>query len=346
MLKTTDVDLFGHATNHRVEFGRDELARCLHAQLSELTLEEFASLLTNRFDSTIAYLELALGKNTGTNISLLYNPHRLNTRAKGQLPIFESLSDEKFADGLARACFFKMSQGVKKEQLLYSSLGAHISGRQYIADFPPYVARDLCQSHGLSRSSRVLDPCAGWGGRMLGASVVVDTYDGCEPSTRTHAGLVKMANEFIALFNPNFQARIERRPYECSTLEKADVPHGLRPPSKYGGYDFALTSPPYYDTEQYSDEETNSSNKYRTLNAWVEGFFKPLVEQTMRRLKPTAAFVLNIGNRKYPLTEILYDLFSERYNITQIQHRSRLSGGAGMSKSLEEAEAFYRITHT
>jgi hypothetical protein len=180
--------------------------------------------------------------------------------------------------------------------------------------------------YNLNKNSKVLDPCAGWGGRMIGISVVSNTYHCFEPSTLTFKGLNKLY-EFIRKINPEFECNVENKPFEDSVL-------------KENYYDFAITSPPYYDTEIYSDEETNSLNRYKNFESWKDYFYLPLIENTMSSLKETGTFILNIGSRVYPLNEILLSTFNKKYKINKIGNY--LSGSSGLGKK-GEGEMFYEI---
>ena len=91
---------------------------------------------------------------------------------------------------------------------------------------------------------------------------------------------------------------------------------------KKESFDFAITSPPYYDTEHYSEENTNSLNRYKDFDEWCKCFYIPLIRKTMFGLKDGSVFILNIGSRKYPLNQVLLDTFSRRYKITK-QEKSK-----------------------
>ena len=80
VLETTD--LFANTTLRKHSISRDELKPILYSELSGLTLEEFAELLTNRFDEILEYADLSAGGKTCQKTSLLFNPHRLDTRTK------------------------------------------------------------------------------------------------------------------------------------------------------------------------------------------------------------------------------------------------------------------------
>ena len=314
---------------------RDQLAKALFESLKDISLEDFVRLLTNETEEIIQYYGLTRGYQGCQRMSLLFNPHRLSTKAKGSRDsIYGALKHEWFANGLARALIFKNFSGSSRSMsnALYQTLQIGINGVQYVNEFPPHVAAELYRTYtkDMDRSKvEILDPCGGWGGRMIGASVVANKYTCYEPASRTHSGLLKLAN-FIAdkKLNPNFVANVYKLPFEDVEL-----------PKDY--YDFALTSPPYYDTEEYSDAPTNSLNRYRTFEEWCEKFYIPLIEKTMNALKPNCAFVLNIGDRRYPLSKVLLENFGDKYQITKLKDHFV---NYGLNRVGGKGESFYAIT--
>lgn len=318
----TDTDLFGTEISRGSTIDRAMLAAGLYANLKDISLQGLAELLTNPFEAVIDYVNLCAGEKTGQRISLLFNPHRLDTQTK-QRSVLTALKDFRFCDGLARVAILKKGT---TQDILYASIGMGVNHTSYIQEFPPHVARDLALEYSLSKSSKVLDPCAGWGGRMIGFSTIVDSYTCCEPSTRTAAGLRKL-HDWLRVFRSSFTATIYEAPFEDVEL----------PPQSF---DFALTSPPYYDTERYADEPTNSFKRYSTFEAWCTGFYAPLIHRTMAALKPDAAFVLNIGSRVYPLNERLHQIIRDRYIVEK--QKGKLSASNGLGKD-GEGETFYEI---
>jgi len=109
----------------------------------------------------------------------------------------------------------------------------------------------------------VFDPCIGWGGRMLGTACLDGEYTGCEPCTDTYNGLIKM-KEDLALENV--------------TLYHSPVEKLLDTTLKHKTFEMCLTSPPYFDLEVYSSEDTQSINQYKTYNEWIEKFIKPIIK--------------------------------------------------------------------
>ena len=301
---------------------RTQLAHYLECVLKNISLDDFAKLFINEFEATLEYYKLSNNEKAGQKITLLFNPHRLDTSAiANNISLYRKLKNTTFYSNLVRGLFMVSGRD------LYQTCALGVGGAPIISDFPPHVMRDYCKQFNLNKTSKILDPCAGWGGRMIGASVICNSYTCFDPSTQTYVGLVKLF-KWLKAFNPNFEAKIHKLPFEDSKLEKEI-------------FDFALTSPPYYNTEKYSDEETNSLNRYKTFDEWSNGFYIPMIKKTMQALKNNCSFVLNIGSRRYPLNKVLLDNFSGSYKITKLDGKLVANNGLGKSG---EGETFYCIT--
>jgi len=325
--------LFGDSREENHKLQRTELTRLMKYTFKNLTLEEFCGIFINPVQAVLEYYELSNGAKTCQQMSLLFNPHRMTVKTRNSpMSVYEAFTNPKYATGLARA--YLSQRRMRKPNsyigIMNTALGMNVNNIQYINEFPPHVARDIAKRFGLNKRSTVLDPCAGWGGRMIGFSTVVDRYVGFEPSTETYAGLKKLRT-FLHRMNPDFKANIQCLPFEDSML-----------PSNR--FDLALTSPPYYDTEEYTDEETNSLNRYGTFEEWCAGFYEPLIERTMDALKPGGVFVLNIGSRNYPLNDVMRDVCARNgWQVSKLG--DYLSGKAGLGKH-GEGETFYEIHKT
>jgi hypothetical protein len=259
-------------------------------------------------------------------MSLLFNPHRLYTNAKNMKTIFEAMKNKKWYSGLARLALSEFNGN--GSTTFFHLLNMGIEATRFIEEFPPHISRMYAKQYGVTINSFVLDPCAGWGGRMIGISTICNNYQAYEPCTQTYNGLLKLS-DFITKLRPEFKSNIKCLPFENALLPK-------------NKFDFAITSPPYYDTELYSNEETQSYKKFNTFEKWIIGFYEPLIAKTMNALKPNASFILNIGSRKYPLEKELEKII-KKHNYKLQQIASPLSGKGGLRKA-EGAEAFYRIT--
>ena len=140
---------------------------------------------------------------------------------------------------------------------------------------------------------RVLDVCAGWGGRMIGAKSVEGGGDKLPPQTprkgggdkgggpKVHyTGIDPCAKTYAAL-------RAIRDELELTNVILINKPAevALQELDPSATYDIALTSPPYYNLEIYSDEPTQSvassavSDGYQ---AWLNTFLSPVIQGVIR----------------------------------------------------------------
>lgn len=135
---------------------------------------------------------------------------------------------------------------------------------------------------------RVLDACAGWGGRMIGAKSVEGGggggdklppqtprralkvhYTGIDPCAKTYEALRAIRDE-LGLTN----VTLINKPAEVALQQ-------LDPSAKY---DIALTSPPYYNLELYSDEPTQSvqAGTGSGYQIWLNEFLSPVIQGIIR----------------------------------------------------------------
>jgi hypothetical protein len=326
-------DLFGDSYTFLPVIDRDTMTGCLEAIFKGMSLEQVVGMMTNEYVELLEYIELSCGSRSACRkMSLLFNPHRLDTRTQtSAATLYEALAGERenFHSGFARATLMRMKERTKPTEMfnMVSQLG--VNGIQICNEFPPHVARDWCKRYGLNQDSVVLDPCAGWGGRMIGSSVIVNTYVCYEPASRTANGLNRLADFLNRLRGGGFDATVCCQPYEDS----AEQPNH---------YDLAMTSPPYYDSEIYSDEETNSLNRYKSFDAWCEGFYWPLIDKTMRQLKPGAPFVFNIGDRRWPLTQKLMQ-HSDKMGYVVRKMTGDIVDSGGIGRELGAGEKFFEL---
>lgn len=167
------------------------------------------------------------------------------------------------------------------------------------AAFPPFHARFLADTFLPNEGDcLVLDPCAGWGGRLLGTLCVNRTatvrYFGVDPERRNkdaYENLLKRVQVYLKgeVKGPR-EADFSYRPFEDWIISpKAKAMRGKA--------DLIMTSPPYFSAENYNTTNTRqSANRYRTYEQWREMFYRKLVQGAYDLLKPNGVFVLNIAN--------------------------------------------------
>lgn len=167
------------------------------------------------------------------------------------------------------------------------------------AAFPPFHAKFLADTF-LPKEGDclVVDPCAGWGGRLLGTLCVNRTakvrYFGVDPEKRNkdaYENLLKRVQVYLkAEVKGPREADFSYRPFEdWITSPKAE--------SMKGKVDLVMTSPPYFSAENYHTANAKqSANRYPTYEQWREKFYRKLVQGAYDLLKPNGVFVLNIAD--------------------------------------------------
>jgi hypothetical protein len=250
---------------------------------------------------------------TGSRIPRLattaYVPHRLFT-AGDKYSVAElfpaCLKDPSLLDSFI--WYAKANGGPNLDRYLAGTLPIH--GYRAPADFPVELALSLIEEF-TRRGAKVLDPCHGWGGRMLGfmLSRRASEYCGFDVDPKTHAGVKEMYTDLVPFAGMPKKAVLKLCPFEKSSL-----------PANY--FDFALTSPPYYDTEKYNGDES-SWKKYKAqgFDGWVKGFYAPMIAKTARALKPGAVFCLQVGSQIYPLEPKAREI-APKYGFKHIETRS------------------------
>lgn len=197
-------------------------------------------------------------------------------------------------EGLKRIC----NDEAKAERLRFvcadkfrSIIGGSLafSGAKMPLDFPADLARSLINEF-CKECGAVLDPCAGWGGRLVGfLASHASTHSGTDASPEQIKGGDLIWRTFQGFTEHEKAVTLNCIPFEKTTLQNES-------------FDFAITSPPYFDTEKYmggeQSRETNGS-----YQEWRENFYRVLIEKVFAALKRNTFFCLQIGSQRYPLLE-------------------------------------------
>jgi hypothetical protein len=138
------------------------------------------------------------------------------------------------------------------------------------------------------RGSVTWDMSSGWGGRLLGAFACkkVTKYIGTDPSTETINGLHKMAGELLPM------AQQQGRDLEVELHQLGSEVFVPEPSS----VDLCFSSPPYFDTEKYSTEPTQSYIKFPTADSWLAEFMGQTLRNCYIGLKPDGILAINIAD--------------------------------------------------
>lgn len=185
-----------------------------------------------------------------------------------------------------------------------------VSFNQYATNFPPLIAKWVYDNYLPDGSSVVWDPSMGWAGRLLGCLAAKDTkqitYLGCDPNTDHMID----ANAYYSKYDDieNFYCNNVRRGggifpvdhndlwYWCSGSEVMQYHSDFK--QWKDKVDLVFTSPPYFNREAYSEDETQSYKKFGTFDDWVKGFLHPTLDTAYRWLKPDGYIAWNIADLK------------------------------------------------
>lgn len=260
----------------------------------------------------------------GTNISLLFNPHRFETlTVKSNLTMLELFNKKH---DLVCKKIVEVYNNVGTKRTYPKMVGLNYGGFQLVNEFHPYTARDIYKKY-CKNGDKIINQCAGWGGRLIGfASCLFNNseYWETDPSKETYKGLLEL-KEFLRLGDNIKQFN---KPFEDLEL-----------PEDY--FDFAFTSPPYFNTELYSDDEEQSFKRNDSYEKWREDFLYVLVDKTIESLKEDGICLLNVGNNKYPIDADLIDYVNNEYKLKTKRISLFKIGGSGFGKrSGESGEPF------
>jgi DNA modification methylase len=69
-------------------------------------------------------------------------------------------------------------------------------------------------------------------------------------------------------------------------------------------FDLCFSSPPYFDTEKYSGESTQSYGRFPSRESWLNGFLGATLDNCWCGLKSSGRLIINIANvSSYPTLE-------------------------------------------
>ena len=129
------------------------------------------------------------------------------------------------------------------------------------------------------KPTSVLDMTMGWGGRLVGcAALNIPKYTGIDLNTR----LERPYADMVAALKPYSTTKFDLRFKNALDVDYSKI-----------DYDLVLTSPPYYDIEQYEGQPVMDKD------TWDSEFYTPLFERTWKHLKRGGHYCLNIPAEIY-----------------------------------------------
>ena len=162
-------------------------------------------------------------------------------------------------------------------------------------NFSPLVARYLYEKYLPKSGGIVYDPCSGWGGRLMGSicSSKNIQYIGCDVNSNIFQNRsYERIGEFI-------QEEIGRKSnYKVHQISSTRFNETDDYKTHKGKIDLILTSPPYFNQEQYSTDKDQSYNLHPTYESWINGYIKETFQIGYDLLKKGGVLLLNIADTK------------------------------------------------
>lgn len=214
----------------------------------------------------------------------------------------------------------------KNKRIFPSALQTfRLSLGQPAVNFPPMTAKFLYEHFTkhipATEKVHVYDPSSGWGGRILGAMSVSRPihYVGTDPNTDNFIPELGISRyEYLADFylrsigekgnnisNKFFQTQ-ENHTYEVFQDGSELIGENPRFQKYRGKLDFVFTSPPYFNREQYSDDETQSFKAYGQYSDWRDNFLRPTLTTAVEYLKNDRYLCWNIANIRVSSNKVVH----------------------------------------
>jgi len=179
----------------------------------------------------------------------------------------------------------------------------------------------------------IYDSSSGWGGRIIGAmsSRKKIHYIGTDPNPDTFIPELNISRyEYVAKFYNDkcvddfsdkltnfFDVEKQGNTYELFQDGSELIQNNPRFQKYKGKLDIAFTSPPYFNREQYSQDENQSFKAYGEYEDWRENFLRPTLTTIYEYLKNDRYVLWNIADIKigksiyYPLEQDSIDILKE-----------------------------------
>ena len=235
-------------------------------------IREFASKSYNGVLSG----RVGLGNNAGQTINRFIFPNMQTAEPKGRGS--NSLKDRFYNDAklkrAIRICFeFRDGNNLVYPTAIRRALEL-VTGEN-VTNFKAQNAKAIVEYLCPTLWGNVYDYSAGYGGRLLGitSSNMRYNYVGIDPNTET----VKYLNYLQQLIESATGVTSE---IYCKTSEEY-IPENI---------DLAFSSPPYYNLEKYSDEDTQCMVRYGSLDSWFMGYVEPTLLNVYKGLNNDGIF--------------------------------------------------------
>jgi hypothetical protein len=299
------------------------------AKVKEDTLDNYGTIN----DEYIGFGNLYL---TAEQLQLCVDNDWLN---KTQMSNVKSIdNDYTMADGTVKKFFYLIRWYDKSDGIFPKILQVfRLSCGQPAVNFPALTAKWIYE-HYTSHIEQdeplhIYDSSSGWGGRILGAmsSRKKTHYIGTDPNPDNfipelgisrYEYVAKFYNDrcvddFSESFAKFFDVTKQGNTYELFQDGSELIQHNPAFQKYKGKLDLSFTSPPYFNREQYSQDEKQSFKAYGEYEDWRDNFLRPTLTTIYEYTKNDRYILWNIADIKigkdtyYTLEQDSIDILKE-----------------------------------
>ncbi len=256
----------------------------------------------------------------GLRLANYFHPQIWSIPARRHLhsPLDHFWDRETLIKLLDRAARFWPDRRCWNAQCLRSVLRIYAGGR--VSNLRPTAARAIITKYS-KRGETVLDFSAGFGGRLLGCLTLQRRFLAIDPAEAQIWGLRKMVTALHRYTNT-----------------EVEIFHGcaedLMPKFYPSSVDLVFSSPPYFDVEKYSPEETQSYRRYPSYKVWKEQFLCAVISASQRILRRGGHLIINVADTQRHAIEkdiegMVGALLRKRHVLKLMMHSRPLQRSAG-----------------
>jgi len=243
-------------------------------------IESQFNMLMGACPTAILHNGTAKASMIGLSLANSFHPQMWSVTKRGRSPIECFLDNSVLRKCLKKAFQFWPHRRCWNAQCIRSLIRIYHRGR--VSNFRPTVARAIAASYS-GRGATVLDFTAGYGGRMLGCLTLDRHYIGIDAERAQVRGLRRLGKAVRAVAPGTYEIH-----QGCAEVVLKDIPSD--------SVDLVLTSPPYFNNEEYSRSSFQSYRRYPIYEVWRDRFLRPVITQSRRILRRGGRLVLNVAD--------------------------------------------------
>lgn len=146
-------------------------------------------------------------------------------------------------------------------------------------------------SVGETKGKTYIDPCCGWGTRMITSAILDMDYIGFDVNSELIEKLEELGKD-IQQIKPEFNFKIYKQGSQYFVPELVNQA------------DIIFTSPPYFNLEIYNNDLEKEDTLNGSFEDWLSKFMYPMLENMKQYAKPNAKIMINIKDfKKYNIIE-------------------------------------------